>query len=182
MVFRMQLMSMIFLFVICIFVIGVFAMRKRRCMKTKIILGVIFVLVAIIIILMSWLHPVKYAIQEENFSDYSEYILVREVHYTGTGWSMVGDTEGYFPSEEVVEVILEGEKLPEAYAPTEKYNTFLCIAEYQGKKKLEWFEEEFDCYVIKNWYPVYPVVRNGRLLPHFCYPRGYMTEKDIEEY
>lgn len=72
--------------------------------------------------------------------------------------------------------------LPEAYVPTESYNTFLCIAEDQGKKKLEWFEEEFDCYVIKNWYPVYPVVRNGRLLPQFCYPRGYMTEKDIKSY
>lgn len=59
----MKLVSMIFLFVICVFVIGVFAMRKRRCMKTKIILGVIFVLAAIIIsILMSWIHPVKHAV------------------------------------------------------------------------------------------------------------------------
>ena len=87
-----------------------------------------------------------------------------------------------FPSEEVVDVILEGEKLPEAYAPTESYNTFLCIAEYQGKKEHAALKEEFDCYVIKDWYPVYPVVRNGRLLPQFCYPRGYMTKKDIEEY
>ena len=175
--------DVIFVSVIFLFVIFIFGMWwKQRGRKTKIISGVIFVLAAIMIILTSWIHPVKYAIHEEDFSDYSEYILVREVHYTGTGWSMVGDTGGYFPSEEVVDVILEGEKLPEAYAPTESYNTFLCIAEYQGKKKHEWFEEEFDCYVIKDWYPVYPVVRNGRLLPQFCYPRGYMTEKDIEEY
>lgn len=170
--------SVIFLFVICIF--GIW--WKQRGGKTKIIIGVIFVLVAIIIILMSWIHPVKYAIQEEDFSNYSEYILVREVHYTGTGWSMVGDTGGYFPSEEVVDIILEGEKLPEAYTPTESYNTFLCIAEYQGKKKYVALKEEFDCYLIKDWYPVYPVVRNGRLLPQFCYPRRYMTEKDIKEY
>ena len=95
---------------------------------------------------------------------------------------MVGDTGGYFPSEEVVDVILEGEKLPVAYAPTESYNTFLCIAEYQGKKERVALAEEFDCYVIKDWYPVYPVVRNGRLLPQFCYPQGYMTEKDIKGY
>ena len=87
-----------------------------------------------------------------------------------------------FPSEEVVDVILEREKLPEAYAPTESYNTFLCIAEYKGKEEHKAFEEELDCYVIKDWYPVYPVVRNERLLPQFCYPRGYMTKKDIEEY
>ena len=153
--------------------------------KNVIFVSVIFLFVICILmacILTSWIHPVKYAIQEEDFSDYSEYILVREVHYTGTGWSMVGDTGGYFPSEEVVDVILEGEKLPEANAPVESYNTFLCIAEYQGKKEHVALKEEFDCYVIKDWYPVYPVVRNGRLLPQFCYPRGYMTEKDIEEY
>ena len=111
--------------------------KKNVIFVSVIFLFVICILVACI--LTSWIHPVKYAIHEEDFSDYSEYILVREVHYTGTGWSIVGDTGGYFPSEEVVDVI-------------------------------------------KEWYPVYPVVRNGRLLPQFCYPRGYMTEKDIEEY
>lgn len=148
----------------------------------KVILGAIFVLAAIIIgILMSWIHPVKYAIEEKDFSDYSEYILVREVHYTGTGWSMIGDAGGYFPSEAVVDVILEGEELPEADTPAERYNTFLCIVEYKGKMEHVAFEEKLDCYVIKDWYPVYPVVRN-RLLPQFFYPRRYMTEKDMKGY
>ena len=174
--------NVIFVLLILLFVISIFDMWKLRGRKTIITLGAIFVLAAIIIILTSWIHPVKYAVQEEDFSDYSEYILVREVHYTGTGWSMVGDTGGWFPSEEVVDVILEGEKLPEARTPAERYNTFLCIVEYQGKKKHVVFEEELDCYVIRDWYPVYPVVRNERLLPQFCYPRGYMTEKDIKGY
>ena len=115
--------------------------------KNVVFVSVIFLFVICILmacILTSWIHPVKYAVQEEDFSDYSEYILVREVHYTGTGWS--------------------------------------CIAEYQGKKEHKAFAEELDCYVIKDWYPVYPVVRNGRLLPQFCYPRGYMTEKDVKSY
>lgn len=151
-------------------------------MKKKIILGATFVLAAIISsILMLWIHPVKYAIEEKDFSNYSEYILVREVHYTGTGWSIVGDIGGYFPSEAVQDVILEGERLPEADTPAERYNTFLCVAEYKGKAEHTAFEEKLDCYVIKDWYPVYPVVRN-RLLPQFFYPRRYMTEKDMKGY
>lgn len=148
----------------------------------KLILGVGFILAVFIIgVLSSWIHPVKHAIEEKDFHDYSEYILVREVHYTGTGWSMIGDTGGYFPDEAVADVILEGEELPAAHTPTERYNTFLCMAEYKGKKGHMAFEKKLDCYEIKDWYPVYPVVRN-RLLPQFCYPRGYMTEKDMNGY
>lgn len=121
----------------------------------------------------------RFSVVIKDFSDYSDYILVREVHYTGTGWSMIDDKGGYFPSE--VDVILEGEELPEAHTPTERYNTFLCIVEYKGKKEHVAFEEKLDCYVIKDWYPVYPVVRN-RLLPQFFYPRRYMTEKDLKGY
>lgn len=153
-----------------------------RMKKMMIMIPIACVVLAVISsIVMSWVYPVKYAIEEKDFSDYPEYILVREVHYTGTGWSMIGDAEGYLPGEEVVDVILEGEKLPEAVTPTENYNTFLCIAEYKGKKEHAAFDEKLDCYAIKEWYPVYPVVRN-RLLPQFFYPRGYMTERDMKGY
>lgn len=34
---------------------------------------------------VNWV-PGKYAVKESDFSQYEPYILVQEVHYTGTGW------------------------------------------------------------------------------------------------
>ncbi len=168
---------LIFLLVICLF-----AINRRWHMKMIIIIGVIFSLGIIVIsISVSWIHPVKYAIEEKEFENYAEYILVREVHYTGTGWSMIGDTDGYFSDSEIVDVILEGEELPEANTPAEHYNVFLCNVEYKGEKEHEAFADKVGCYVVKDWYPVYPIVRN-RLLPQVFYPGRYMTERDIKGY
>lgn len=85
-------------------------MKEKKSMTMKrLSLSAGFILAVFIIwILTSWIHPVKYAIEEKDFHDYSEYILVRE---------------------------------------------------------------KLDCYLIKDWYPVYPVVRNS-VLPQFFYPRG----------
>lgn len=177
-----KVIFVIFTLMIFIFAIFIFFMFNKRYMKIIIILGTILVFAMITIgISMAWISPVKYALKEEDFNKYTKYILIREVHYTGTGWSIVGDQSGYFSDAEVSDVILEGEKLPEAYEPAERYNTFLCIVEYKGKENHMAFDEKLDCYIIKDWYPVYPVVRN-RLLPQSFYPRKYMTEKDIKGY
>ena len=130
---------------------------------------------------MAWREPVKYALKDEEFASYSDFILVREVHYTGTGWSMVGDEQGYFQEHEIRDIYLEGENvLPIAEMP-ENFTTFLCVVEYKGLIEHAAFTEGIESYEIKEWYPVYPVVRN-RLLPQFWYPRNYMTQKDMLYY
>lgn len=127
-----------------------------------------------------WERPVKYAVREENFDQYANYILVREVHYTGTGWTIVGDENGFLETGEIHDIELLGEELPRAKMP-EKYNTFLCIVERTGIVKHEAFLEEIDSYQIKEWYPVYPVVRN-RLGADIFGCKRYMTQKDMEWY
>lgn len=133
----------------------------------------------------AWSVPVKYAVKEEDFSKYGDYILIKEVHYTGTGWSIIGDENGYFPKDEIQDVILMGEEqLPGARMP-ENYNVFLCTAEYKGMVEHVAFEDEIPCYEITEWdqwHPVYPIVRTDRLLPQDWYPRDYMTENDVPYY
>lgn len=36
------------------------------------------------------------------------HILVREVHYTDTGWAMLGDETGYFPDGQAKDIVLSG--------------------------------------------------------------------------
>lgn len=148
--------------------------------KKRVFWGISFLLVIGIVSLSLWNQPVKYAIKEDEFNQYSNYILVQEVHYTGTGWTMVGDEAVYFPSGQVKDVILSGKKLPEAKMP-DHFNTFLCIVVEQGFVDHEAFEEQVGSYEIIDWYPVYPIVRNG-ILPQNLYPRNYMTKPDMEGY
>lgn len=170
------------LFFFVLFAIGIFGICKRRHAKIIAILGIMIIIVGgIAFFLIFWGNPVKYALKEAEFNNYSDYILVKEVHYTGTGWIIAGDENGYFSDSSIVDIVLEGEKLPEANTPAERYNTFLCIVEYRGKIEHIAYEEKLDCYMIKNWYPVYPVVRN-RLFPQKFYPQRYMTDKDIKGY
>lgn len=44
---------------------------------------------------VNWV-PGKYTVKESDFSQYEPYILVQEVHYTGTGWVQTGDENGRF--------------------------------------------------------------------------------------
>ena len=133
----------------------------------------------------AWSVPVKHAVKEDDFQKYGDFILVKEVHYTGTGWSIVGDKNGYFMEDQIQDVMLVGEEqLPGARMP-ENYNVFLCTAEYKGMVEHAAFENEIPCYEIMEWdqwHPVYPVVRTGRLLPQDCYPQDYMTENDVPYY
>ena len=63
-------------------------------LKTKKQMNYVVGLTALLIIGIAsfsfWNRPIKYAIKEDEFNQYSNYILVREVHYTGTGWAMGG--------------------------------------------------------------------------------------------
>ena len=170
--------------IILLMILLVAAIVFVRLWKSKGLKSIFFLIIFLLIIrIVSFTfgnRPIKYAIKEDEFSQYSNYILVQEVHYTGTGWTMVGDETGYFPNGQVKDIVLSGEKLPEAEMP-DNYNTFLCIVEYQGLVDHGAFEGQVDSYEIIDWYPVYPIVRN-RILPQSFYPQNYMTKYDMRKY
>ena len=152
--------------------------------ENKGIKSIIFLIFLFLIIraasFIFWNHPIKYAIKEDELNQYANYILVQEVHYTGTGWTIVGDETGYFSDSQVKDIVISGEKLPEAKLP-DHFNTFLCIIKYQGLVDHGAVEGQVDSYEIIEWYPVYPIVRN-RILPSNFYPQNYMRKCDMEKY
>lgn len=156
--------------------------RFRKMKHTKLIISFVILIAAVwTAFALYWAFPVKYAVREEAFDHYEQFLLVREVHYTGTGWVIVGDENGYFQENQIADVVLEGERLPGAHTPADYYNTFLCVVKDMGSVEHEAFGGKLACYEVVDWYPVYPVVRN-RLLPPGLYPQGYMTERDLESY
>lgn len=173
---REGMFIIIFLFILIIIVLA-YCFRK----KTGVKFTVISVVVILAVFCLYWAQPVKYAVKEEEFGDYTHFLLIREVHYTGTGWAIVGDSSGYFQESQIIDVVLTGEKLPEAEEPADYYNTFLCIVNDLGLVEHAAFQEKINSYEIIDWYPVYPVKRN-RLMPCMFYPQGYMTSHDVELY
>lgn len=151
-------------------------------MKKKIWAGItiVGVMAGIIglFIKVNWV-PGKYAVKESDFSQYGPYILVQEVHYTGTGWVQTGSEKGIFSTDEYIDINLtNGNILPQMKMYDEDYaNTFLCKIEYEGKTNHVAFEDEIDSYYIVEWYPVYPVLRDT-MLPGWMYSKGFMTEKE----
>lgn len=150
----------------------------KKIKTVLIILIMIIVLFGGLFLKTNWT-PGKYAIMEEEFADYRPYILVREVHYTGTGWVQTGDENGGYKSEEYVDVAIDnGDILPQMEMYNEEYaNTFLCKVEYRGKIRHEAFEGEIDSYHIVEWYPVYPVLRDT-ILPKCLYPKTFLTKQE----
>ncbi|MBD5551617.1 MAG: hypothetical protein HDQ96_10690 [Lachnospiraceae bacterium] len=149
--------------------------------QVTIIVLILIILIIALFIIMNWI-PGKYAIKENDFIKYEPYILVQEVHYTGTGWVQVGNENGYFSPETYVDIDLVNRTvLPQMGMYDEDYvNTFLCKVEYKGKIEHDAFENEIDSYYIVEWYPVYPVLRDT-ILPDWMYPKAFMTEKEVNE-
>ncbi len=141
---------------------------------------VFIILVVVLFIMVNWI-PGKYAIKESDFKNYESYILVQEVHYTGTGWVQVGNENGYFLPEEYADTnLINGTILPQMGMYNEDYvNTFLCVVEHQGKMKHVAFEDEIESYYIVEWYPVYPILRDT-ILPNWMYPKAFMTRQEVE--
>lgn len=152
-------------------------MKNKRI--TICILALI-ILIAALFLIANWI-PEKYAIRDSEFSDYEPFILVKEVHYTGTGWLQVGNENGYFPKETCVDIDLtNGNILPQMKLYDEDYaNTFLCKVEYRGKVSHDAFEEQIDSYSIVEWYPVYPILRDT-ILPNWLYPKAFMTKREVK--
>ena len=156
--------------------------KKRRDVLTFIILALAgILLVAAGLFIKSYWSPGKYAVNEEDFDSFTPYIIVQEVHYTGTGWGLVGDESGYFSSEDYLDIdFVNGEVLPlMSIYDDEHVNRFLCRVEYLGKEKHVVFEDEIDYYNIVEWYPVYPVLRDT-ILPGWMFPNKYMTVYEVE--
>ena len=145
-----------------------------------IVLQIIFVIGIMKSFISNYWTPVKMAVKEEEFKNYGNVILVKEMHYTGTGWAQVGDENGFFSKKEVKDIQVLGNRPP----LSERYqcvNVFLCEVEYEGKKENEALGERFDTYTIVEWYPVYPVVRET-LLPGCLFPKKFMSKKDVIGY
>lgn len=148
---------------------------------TVIVLLGLFSLVCRAILMKSYWSPAVYAVKEEDFEFYKPYIIVQEVHYTGTFWVQVGDENGYFPSKDYVDIaLLNGDILPIMSIYDEDYaNKFLCKVEYTGKMYHAAFDDEIDSYYIVDWYPVYPVLRDT-ILPGWMFPKGFMAKGEIK--
>lgn len=148
-------------------------------MQVGLIILILIMLVIGLFIKINWT-PAKYAIKEDEFNNYNPYILVQEVHYTGTGWTQIGNENGYFLPEAYIDINLtNGAILPQMEVYNKDYvNTFLCKVEYKGKMKHVAFEKEIDSYYIVEWYPVYPVLRDT-ILPSWMYPKDFMTKREV---
>lgn len=146
--------------------------------KRVIFMIIVFIILIIIGVLWKkyWI-PEKYSVTAEEFSLYNNYILVKEAYHTGTGWEIVGDENGYYDSKEIKDIIIEGEKLPISKMG-HNINTFMCVVEYSGLKKHVAFDEQIESYVVTEWHPVYPVVRNS-VLPQWLLPKSFMNRNDL---
>lgn len=160
---------------------GGYLMKGRK--KGKEIRLMLFGIILFLIILKFLYHywiPVKFAVKEEQFKKYENIILVKEVHYTGTGWTQIGDETGYFNDKEIKDIHIIG-NLPPTAKMMQNVNIFLCEVEYQGKLEFRPTGEVVDTYLITEWYPVYPVVRDS-LIPKLFLPKHFMSKRDIPAY
>lgn len=168
-----------------VFLLSLISILLKTLGKKKTLICVLSVMICLAFIsvglfMKSYWTPGKYAVKEEDFDRYKPYIIVQEVHYTGTGWVQSGDENGYFPSEAYRDIaLLNGDLLPLMYMYDEDYvNKFLCKVEYAGKTYHPAYADEIDSYYIVEWYPVYPVLRDT-LLPSWMFPKGFMSNEEI---
>lgn len=123
------------------------------------------------------------AVHMEDIQNYSDWIIVREAFHTGTGWEKADGEDKYQSIYEERDVILSGDIPPYAKSAHYEINSFLCIVDFKGYEDHEVFTNPIQSFEIKEWYPIYPVVRNG-LLPSRLpiYPKGYLSSKEMEWY
>ena len=102
----------------------------KRIVKIIIFLFLILCLVIAVYITIAWI-PVKYAVREEDFVKYGKFILLKGNYDTGTGWSKVGDESGFYNTDKVYEVWIEGKvkppKISTSFAGYQK--VYLCKVE-----------------------------------------------------
>ena len=151
--------------------------------KTRaIIISIVALLVgtATVLYVNRW-QPSKYAVRTEKIQEYPNSILVKEAWHTGTGWEKVGNQDGFYEDDKKYDVYLVGNTPPKAGIGGDHVNTFLCLVEYQGVEYVDKYSGEHEKYIVHDWYPIYPV-RRYTILPDWLYPKGYMTESELEYY
>ena len=151
---------------------------KGKKIKMIIIISSSIILVAIFLA-RHWI-PAKYSVKNNEFDRYKNYILVKETYHTGTKWEKIGDEKGFCEIANINDIKLTGKRLPRSKVG-HNINIFLCIVEYRGRVKHAAFEEFVDSYEVKEWYPVYPVVRNA-MWPSWLLPSDFMNKEDTIEY
>lgn len=151
-------------------------------MKARICLMLILLIFVSLVLFKNWerSHIGKWAIKTDDFSEFEDYIIVRETYHTGTGWEIIADNNSYYASGEIQDIIISP-RLPGGRYP-EPQNTFLCIVNHEGKRLHEASRTEYDCYDIIEWYPVYPVRRTVTLLPEFFYDKRFLREDELVSY
>ena len=102
--------------------------RITGLLKTVITLLSVLIIIIIIYLIPAWI-PVKYAVKEDSFDEYKDYILVKENIYTGAPWVKVGDDNGFYDKNNISEVWLENADIPIITSPTESDNIYLCKVE-----------------------------------------------------
>ena len=142
--------------------------------RTVRLIMLIILIIAAIMILRYGI-PGKHAVREKDVESYSDYIIVKEVHYTGTGWIKTSGAKQFHYDQGESDIELTG-NLPPGFNPGmgTSINAFLCIVDYKGIVEHPAFSEGIQSYYVREWYPIYPVVRNS-LIPYQLLPKNYLT-------
>ena len=153
----------------------------KRIVKIIIFLFLILCVVIAVYITIAWI-PVKYAVREEDFVKYGKFILLKGNYDTGTGWSKVGDETGFYNTDKVYEVWIEGKvkppKISTSFAGYQK--VYLCkVEEVPELKDIKGIMCQV--YKIIEWYPVYPVIRDPAVLPEWIYPTEFINIYDMSD-
>ena len=149
-------------------------------MKILIIIVIVLLFISMFLFLKTHWIPSVYSVSEEELLEFSDYILVKEVFYTGTRWTLIGDTNGFYQQEGVKDIALTGKKLPFSNMG-QRVNCLPCIVEYEGQIDHIAFTEPVDSYRVIEWYPIYPVVRDS-IWPDWMLPSKFMTAREIKYY
>lgn len=122
------------------------------------------------------------AIRMDDFDKYENYIIVKGLSYTSTGWSIIGDDTGYFDSKEDIQIILKG-CIPPYISNGKQTNSFLCSVIKDKQKENPTTGELVDVFTVKDYKPIYPVVHDKDLF-FSSWPgsKNYLTKQEIKKY
>ena len=152
--------------------------RLIGVLKTVIILLSVLIVIIIIYLIPAWI-PVKYAVKEDSFDEYKDYILVKENIYTGAPWVKVGDDNGFYDKNNIYEVWLEEEDIQIITPPAESDNIYLCKVEKKVGEVVI-YDTHYEEFKVIDWYPIYPIKRETVILPKWLYPAGFLSRYDFK--
>lgn len=171
---------MVLSIVVLAIILLIISFTRKKCLIILTVIALIVVGAVVFYWLFNYGTPGKKAIKDDDIINYKDYIIVKEPYSTGTGWIITGGSTQYKMQIEKKDVLLTGEQIPKAKIGT-NVNSFLCVVEYKGIVEHDAFFEGVQCFEVKEWYPVYPVVRNS-LFPDLILPKDYLSDKELRHY